>query len=124
MSEITEKDILNNIIKVIKFYYEKSDNNINNSINEIRDNIFVSINKLNNTYFIENEYIVKKYIEIINNFNKNSDEKSNEIIEFIYFLQSKLDNICDHEWVLDSIDITPDISENICYCDICKITKI
>jgi len=135
MTEITEKDILNDIIKVINFYYEneKNDEIIDihkiKNINKISDNIFVSINKLNNNYFRENEniFILKKYEEIINKYNYNLNNSNNfsvEIEEFKYLLQNKLNNICDHEWVLDSIDITPDISKNICYCDICKITKI
>jgi hypothetical protein len=133
MSEISEKDILKDILNNINFFYKNKNENIEEGNYEKKD-IFVNINKLNNTYFREDENtsIIKKYMEIVNintnnydNYNDNDNNNlSDEITEFKYFIQNKLDNICEHEWVFDSIDITPDMSKNICYCDICKITKM
>ena len=32
-------------------------------------------------------------------------------------------HLCYHNWIYDMIDITPDISINICYCCLCNVTK-
>lgn len=38
-------------------------------------------------------------------------------------IEEQLNNICVHEWTDDYIDITPELSQNICYCIKCEITK-
>ena len=35
----------------------------------------------------------------------------------------KIIELCEHEFIDDTIDITPDKSENITYCRICSFTK-
>ena len=35
----------------------------------------------------------------------------------------KIQNLCNHEFVEDAIDITPERSQNITYCKICEYTK-
>jgi len=50
-------------------------------------------------------------------------EKRGYIIEKINNCNSNLYNLCDHEFVEDMIDITPERSENITYCKICEYTK-
>jgi|LauGreDrversion4_2_1035121.scaffolds.fasta_scaffold123036_2 hypothetical protein len=43
------------------------------------------------------------------------------ILEDIAYLK---ENACkNHEWVNDTIDISPEKSENICYCAVCEVTK-
>jgi hypothetical protein len=43
------------------------------------------------------------------------------ILEDIAYLK---ENACKkHEWVKDTIDISPEQSENICYCAVCEVTK-
>ena len=37
--------------------------------------------------------------------------------------EEKLINICVHEWVNDYIDISPELSQKICYCIKCEVTK-
>lgn len=32
-------------------------------------------------------------------------------------------NICSHEWIIDYIDISPELSQKICYCVKCEVTK-
>jgi hypothetical protein len=47
--------------------------------------------------------------------------------EDVYKLKILCDNniykLCNHEYIHDSIDITPEKSENITYCAICGFTK-
>jgi hypothetical protein len=38
-------------------------------------------------------------------------------------VEDKLNNICNHEWVDDYIDIDPDRSQKITYCRLCEVTK-
>jgi len=43
-----------------------------------------------------------------------------------FFSENKkpqIDNICDHEWIKDFIDIDPEKSQIICYCVKCELTK-
>ena len=43
------------------------------------------------------------------------------ILEDLDYLK---ENACKkHEWVKDTIDISPEHSENICYCAVCEVTK-
>ena len=37
--------------------------------------------------------------------------------------ESKQNNVCNHEFVKDMIDITPEKSMNICYCVKCGFTQ-
>lgn len=39
----------------------------------------------------------------------------NEINNYLY-------NYCDHHWITDLIDITPERSKYITYCDVCECT--
>ncbi len=38
-------------------------------------------------------------------------------------IKEKLNNICAHEWTTDYIDISPELSQKICYCVKCEVTK-
>ena len=37
--------------------------------------------------------------------------------------QNVIINICRHEWIIDYIDISPELSQTICYCVNCEVTK-
>lgn len=55
-----------------------------------------------------------------------SQEKEIIIVEVVTnknIIKDKLNNICVHEWIEDYIDITPELSQNICYCIKCEVTK-
>lgn len=41
----------------------------------------------------------------------------------MYIEQLKEKSCTKHKWVHDSIDISPERSENICYCSVCEVTK-
>ena len=38
-------------------------------------------------------------------------------------IEDKINNICNHEWIDDYIDIDPDRSQKITYCRLCEATK-
>ncbi len=38
-------------------------------------------------------------------------------------IKEKLNNICVHKWTTDYIDISPELSQKICYCVKCEVTK-
>jgi len=55
-----------------------------------------------------------------------SQEKEIIIVEVVTnknIIKDKLNSICVHEWIEDYIDITPELSQNICYCIKCEVTK-
>lgn len=97
--------------------------------------ILTKLLNINNIY--DNEYsILKKELEKIDNnfFNKDnikldvfllciSNKKTECLLNFKNIVEKKLNNICIHEWVNDSIDIDPDNSQQIIYCKICELTK-
>lgn len=55
------------------------------------------------------------------------DVLESQIIEYDRILEDLAylkENSCkQHEWVKDTIDISPEQSENICYCVVCEVTK-
>lgn len=38
-------------------------------------------------------------------------------------IKDMINNICEHLWFEDYIDITPELSQKICYCVKCEVTK-
>ena len=68
-------------------------------------------------------------IKIIHYNNKNLiDFKSvnneiNEINETLLSLNKCIFLICEHNFVDDLIDITPDVSKHITYCTVCEYTR-
>jgi len=51
------------------------------------------------------------------------EHKIGEIELTIEYLNELIFNNCEHTFVEDVIDITPDRSQNITYCTICEYTK-
>lgn len=82
------------------------------------------ITGLDNNYFDTN-FDSRLLTEYMNMFD--SIETYNELINNLdtlkLFIKNKISNICNHEWVYDTIDINPDRSQNICYCVKCEVTK-
>lgn len=75
--------------------------------------------KLNNNYFDNNPYssdlliIDEMYLtcltERLTNYKNNIEET--------------LNNMCEHDWTHDYIDISPELSQKICYCVKCEVTR-
>jgi hypothetical protein len=54
---------------------------------------------------------------------KNNCKKQIELIDYyIQQIQIKIYDNCNHEFVDDLIDITPDKSQRVCYCHKCEYT--
>ena len=51
------------------------------------------------------------------------DIKKTEIEQQIIDCDNQIYNCCEHEFVEDYIDITPDISNKIIYCAVCELSK-
>jgi hypothetical protein len=112
----TEKDILYKMRCLVSdfmimIYQSKIDLSIINN----------DINCLDNTYFYEHPEILKRLNSIFNQ--KELQELSFLLQDFKGYVDFKLDTLCEHEWIDDEIDITPDRSQKIIYCKICQTTK-
>jgi hypothetical protein len=100
----------------LKKSYEKIKNNL--------ENIIYSYNEIN-------------YISTSNKSFNNKPSVSFEINDDLINYKKKLENICltikiinnllfincDHNFIEDTIDITPDKSKSIIYCSICECSK-
>ena len=88
--------------------------------------------------FLKKKYIVilSYLIEIINTYEELSlhnnefflqyDKYKNELHEIKYLINNVNNTICqlcDHIFVEDEIDLSPDMSKRIEYCKVCEYTK-
>jgi len=81
--------------------------NISSYLNEI-------INSYEEITFYNNDFLLQ--------YNKYKNELS-EIKHLINNINDSICHICKHEFVEDEIDLTPDLSQKIEYCQICEYTK-
>jgi len=117
MIMVTEKTILLDINDMVQDYLIEL-NNIEKKIAYIKKNK----EKLDNNYFVEDiDKIYSKLIEIFNNVE--IQNLKDFLLEYQNIVKDKLNNICEHEWIDDYIDIDPEKSQPICYCGICGATK-
>ena len=95
----------------------------------LENQLYFFTDLLEESYAIKFEFF-KNYIEnsnmenIIENFNKLNNEseierKIKDIKNLIRELEQKIKSECVHTYEEDSIDITPDRSQNITYCSKC-----
>ena len=111
---INESVILLNIQKIIH------DLSININIAKIQFNTLEKyITNLDNNYFIEDKTVIEDKIQI--------EDKIDSLIQQLYYyetiINNKLNNICEHEWITDDIDIDPERSTKITYCKCCEVSK-
>ena len=115
----SEFDILMDIYADLSHNLEHIKSSKNNMIR-----IKNSITGLDNNYF-ETKCDYKLLDEYMNMFD--SIETYNELINNLdtlkLFIKNKINNICNHEWVHDTIDVDPERSINICYCVKCEVSK-
>lgn len=114
-----ETDILLNIFKELHRNIE----HIKSSKNKVKQ-IQNSINSLNNNFFEVkcNNNLLTEYLHMF----EDTDAFNTTIINLetlITQVEHHITNTCEHEWIIDSIDIDPGTSQNICYCVKCEITK-
>ena len=82
------------------------------------------LKEIHNTYveIIDSEETMGKKKEYEISARDNCKKQINELEYHIQTLQSKIENICDHNFFIDEIDITPEKSRKIKYCSICEYT--
>lgn len=126
----TEREILNDMSELMnalaymltdcrnKALQLKEDiKNLDNNYFEVKDvEFFIS-------FFNEENFLI--YDEEIANQMKEHIRQKNELISKLQtedFLKHE-SNGGQHKWVKDTIDMGPESSKNICYCELCEITK-
>lgn len=84
---------------------------------------------------LDNDFFENKYKNITNSLKNQLDfykeEHGNDECcreEKFIAINNNINNIIDrsckkHTWVYDTIDISPERSQNICYCSVCEVTK-
>jgi hypothetical protein len=80
-----------------------------------------SIKTNNNTYFDENSEIMYRLNSILND--KGLKELMFLLTDYKNYISEKQKDCCNHKWITDLIDIDPDRSKIIVYCELCEITK-
>jgi hypothetical protein len=113
----TEKEILLTIESLIEGLL----NNIYNAKSNITY-VKRAINVLDNNYFIEDKDEVYSQLENIFDSIAVSD-LTRAMTDYKNIVEHKLNNICQHEWIDDNIDITPERTQCITYCRLCEISK-
>lgn len=118
MDSDSEFDILIDIYTVLSRNLENIKTTQNNIL-RIKNNI----TKLDNNYFeTECDFRITEYMNTFDSI-ETYNELINNLDTLKLFIKNKINNICHHEWINDTIDIDPDKSINICYCVKCEITK-
>jgi hypothetical protein len=105
--------------------------NINQTITELLNNICDYNLKFNiikeNILFLDNNYFTKdnnkKETVISKVFDNRIELFTQYLLNYKNIVEDNLQNICNHEWVEDEIDINPDNSQKITYCRLCEVTK-
>lgn len=91
--------------------------NFNSIISEYDNFLQLSLNNMQNTNDFLNFEIsqMKKQKNKMLRYLKHIDR-------FQIICNNHINTICSHQFENDSIDITPELSQNICYCTICGYT--
>lgn len=79
------------------------------------------IKNLNNSYFEEHSELLIRLNAIFSQ--KELTDLSFLLQDFKAYTDFKIDTLCEHEWINDEIDISPDKIRNITYCKLCEITR-
>jgi hypothetical protein len=113
----TEKEILENLNNIMSTL-------INNIYKAKMNMAYVtrSVSLLDNNYFVEDNE--KIYSKIQNMFDSNElGDLTSLLSHYKYIVENKINNICEHEWIDDDIDIHPELSQRITYCKYCDVSK-
>uniref|UniRef100_A0A6C0D957 Uncharacterized protein n=1 Tax=viral metagenome TaxID=1070528 RepID=A0A6C0D957_9ZZZZ len=71
---------------------------------------------------VKNSLINSKFFLSNDKFENNNKELINQMEDLIKQIDLKLKSECKHEYIEDFVDITPDKSQKICYCNKCWTT--
>lgn len=78
----------------------------------------------NNIYYNEEDNdFLKKIKQMYEEQLKNYKQQLNETIETCKIFEDLSQELCEHKYIVDLIDISPDKSTTIEYCEICGYTK-
>jgi hypothetical protein len=102
--------------------YDAILHNINSILEQLTE-----IDELDETHFLTKKYINKKdpsFFIFECEFNKNIFiEKQNRIMYLKSICKKYIEKLCNHDFVLDSIDIDLDRSKTISYCKFCGMSE-
>ena len=117
---------MNNEFNILMNLYSDLVNNIEHTKTHMCKiiNLKDSITKMDSNYFDTkcNDQLFKQYLSMFEDVEM-CNELFNNLETLKQYIEDKIENRCIHEWVNDSIDITPDSSKDICYCVKCEVTK-
>jgi DNA-directed RNA polymerase specialized sigma subunit len=68
---------------------------------------------------VKNSLINSKFFLSSDKFENNNKELINQMEDLIKQIDLKLKSECNHEYIEDYVDITPEKSQKICYCNKC-----
>ena len=124
---INETDIL------LEIYSEVTNNIEHIKTSKMKRNAIKNkIDALNNNFFDVkcNEWLFNQYLGYYKEYEEEDPEEIldyNDLIQNLEILkgiiETNIKNTCNHVWIMDDIDVTPDLSQSICYCSKCEITK-
>jgi len=88
------------------------------------ENILQNLIGINNTYqeILESDIIKGRYLEYEIKSKNKCNKQIDEIKYYIKQIEIEIYQICEHQFIEDEIDITPDTSQKIKYCSICEYT--
>ena len=117
MSEVTEDKILIRMQDA-----SKELQTLLNKLLAIKKEIDVSLNTLDNNYFVEKTDALENFNEILNV--QGIEHLSQFIDEFCEPVKEELDTKCStHEFIDDVVDFGLDSSASISYCKHCHLSK-
>jgi len=88
----------------------------NNSLIKLRDQLNYKLLLLKNLKEIEESILKIDYLNLYNANNSEDISKSIKVVEKCIY------ETCEHVFTEDWIDITPDKSKRIKYCEVCHMT--
>lgn len=116
----------NNEVNILIDLYADLTTNIHN-IQTSRTNLIKikkDITNLDNNFFetLGDHYLLNDYIQLFDDENAYSEHLTKLSI-LQEFIKNKIIKNCNHDWIMDTIDVDINHSRNICYCSNCEITK-
>jgi len=96
--------------------------NFENIINECDDIINEIVDFLQNKHTIQDDESFKTRLSQTFNLKKHYIQEKEKMNYLFKECNENIQKMCNHEFINDVIDITPEFSKNICYCILCEYT--